>query len=341
MRFSVCQVQMTMFDREPELMRSALHWRAVIDGDGIPTEEQRAFQAWLDEDPSHRAAYDEAKRFWDELGTLKRAVLYSKQDHDAQSPRRAAKSTYSVMRSRKAFMTGIAASAVVAALIWYVRIPEPGPDVYATDIGAIDTVTLEDGSFVTLGARSTINVSYDDEQRSVELVEGDAFFSVLAETRPFEVTSGTVRTRVLGTEFAVRRTNLETHVAVAEGSVEVRHAGSSSLDGQERRQLEQGQRLVSAAGGALGDVIEIDPDMVGAWRHHRLVYEEEPLSNLVNDLNRYRERPLAIEGPDLAAVRVTATFDARDIDLVLQALTEIYAIDVVEHGEQTVLRPRD
>ncbi len=326
-------------------MRTALHWRAVMDGEHPSDEERAAFQSWFDADLAHRAAYEDARRFWSGLAALKEAPLDSLRAPEAQAPlpgrMSRVLSTCRITRHRLAAVASLTAAAAVV-VVWLALLPagEPVPATYATATGEVETVTLEDGSLVTLGARSTIEVVMDKSLRSVELIGGDAYFAVTADPRPFEVLSGRVSARALGTEFAIRTTGTETQVAVAEGLVGVRHSGAGASTDREYCRLERGQRIVSSGKAGLGDVVAVDPEKVGAWRRHRLVYEEEPLTSLIGDLNRYREKPVALVDSQLAVQTITATFDARDTNLVLQTLTELFPLEVVEEPQQTTLRRR-
>src|SRR5262249_53251968 len=105
-----------------------------------------------------------------------------------------------------------------AAAYWWA-----GNPVYSTDIGEQRTIALKDGSRVELNARSKIKVLYSKERRSIELIEGQALFSVAKDpTRPFVVSSGNARVRAVGTQFDLYRKPVGTVVTVVEGRVAVR-----------------------------------------------------------------------------------------------------------------------
>lgn len=86
-------------------------------------------------------------------------------------------------------------------------------------------LALPDGSQMTLMANSQASYprTFDAEKREIYL-KGDALFSVVHEgKRPFLVYSGTLVTRVLGTQFRVQARPGETHmmVSVISGKVSV------------------------------------------------------------------------------------------------------------------------
>lgn len=169
---------------------------------------------------------------------------------------------------------------------------------------------------------------------STELLSGAAYFDVSQELRPFKVATGRLLVEVTGTRFSVQQSSNGAQVSVAEGSVRV----SDTADGTAVRALERGRRVVADDRGRIGDVLQISPDKVGAWRRNRLVYEEAPLSTLVGDLNRYRDRPIELLDSRLAAETITATFDTAETDLILATLAELYPLEVVEAANRTELR---
>ncbi len=94
------------------------------------------------------------------------------------------------------------------------------PEVYATTADSYQRVTLADGSVAELNASSEIKVNYTPADRRVQLVRGEAHFTVAKnKERPFWVQAGTVKVRAVGTAFDVRITEREIDVLVTEGKV--------------------------------------------------------------------------------------------------------------------------
>jgi ferric-dicitrate binding protein FerR (iron transport regulator) len=110
-----------------------------------------------------------------------------------------------------------------AVLLWQL-----GRDaIYATAVGERRILRLEDGSSVELNSRSRIRVRFSQNQRNVELLEGQVLFHVAKDThRPFVVRSDQLRVRAVGTQFDVNRKTTGTTVTVVEGRVAVYRAGS-------------------------------------------------------------------------------------------------------------------
>jgi len=156
---------------------------------------------------------------------------------DVWTPEKAAHLPREVLRRlRRRTMTRVAlaasASAALAALLWLrVATPSVGDLVAqhplrnpAVIAHAPRVVSFHDGSRAELDrSTSRLEVSSDSgEHVSLKLLEGGARFDVVPNPkRIFEVESGPVRVRVIGTAFSMLRTEEGTRVAVERGRVRV------------------------------------------------------------------------------------------------------------------------
>ncbi len=81
----------------------------------------------------------------------------------------------------------------------------PAGAVISTGRGEIRLVPLKDGSTVLLNTASRIRVKDDAEARRVTLLEGEAYFSVARDPRPFTVEVDGRRLRTTQAGFRVRK----------------------------------------------------------------------------------------------------------------------------------------
>ena len=330
------------------LIDQALEWRALMDNDVIDSKDRQAFQEWVMADPEHMEAYDYAERFWESLGKLSasrrtKVGFDSETMGDARTPSLFSKAT-------------MASMAVVLALfgvgILMLSMGEREPLIeaeqiaYETEIGETLPVRLSDGSMLTLGPASEIHGEFDATDRRITLTMGNVFFQVASDPdRPFCVHSGSLDIQVTGTTFDVRRSEASAQVAVAEGQVRVSLAkpSVSSAHGHQNDEnrstsvLNSGQRISGSVTSGLGEITTVKPETVGAWREHRLLFFDEPLLEIVNAVNRYDSRNIVIRDKRLEELRVSATFDANDIDGLLQTLAEIYPLRITASGAGDVL----
>src|SRR5262249_39639442 len=77
---------------------------------------------------------------------------------------------------------------------------------YRTDEG-LSRIVLKDGSVILLNTNTELRVHMDTLHRDVNIVRGEAHFTVAHETeRPFDVSAGGRLVRAVGTAFDVRLT---------------------------------------------------------------------------------------------------------------------------------------
>ena len=223
---------------------------------------------------------------------------------------------------------------------------------YSTDIGEQRSITLDDGSTVELNARSQIRVRFTDQARDVDLMAGQALFHVAKDNaRPFVVRSGEARVRAVGTEFDVYRRRSGTTVSVVEGQVAVflndsfagspafpetpgartaRGAPSSNaLNGGTRLLVSAGEQAVVTAQSAArlkpGDVA-----IATAWTQRQIVFQGTPLSDVVEEFNRYNRKQMVIDDETLRLIRVSGVFSSTEPASLLRFLREQMQLSVTE-----------
>lgn len=95
-----------------------------------------------------------------------------------------------------------------------------------------DSVRLVDGSVVYLDANSAFEYPehFEQEERNVKLLRGKAFFEVAKDPQhPFIISSGAIKTRVVGTSFHIQMNKSGCNVIVVTGKVNV-SAKNQSVD---------------------------------------------------------------------------------------------------------------
>ncbi|MFZ5748085.1 MAG: FecR family protein [Pseudomonadota bacterium] len=233
----------------------------------------------------------------------------------------------------------LAAAAVVAAFVavWALTPHSRG---YATQVAEVRDIPLTDGSTVTLGARSKMDVAFTDVERTVRLNDGEAFFSVAHNAqRPFIVLVGDKRVRVVGTKFNVRYDGARVRVSVLEGVVEVSQGkapADAPADQPRLVKLVAGQQLLASDAAPLHQPEPLHGAVPGAWRGGRLDYQDAPLSEIVADANRYSARPIRIASPALAGERLTTSFRTTQIDQMLETLPQILPVSVRRDADGSV-----
>jgi len=309
----------------------AADWLARLSAPDFSEAEAVEFDAWLAADPAHERAYDAALSVMLELQAVAPAVARGL----AQTPpRRPALSP----AARRGWMAagGLAAAATIVLAVMPFGAAPPAAQDFATGKGERRTVQLADGSAIELNAGTRLTVALGRHERRVTLPEGEAVFDVAADSsRPFLIDAGDRTVRVVGTRFDVRRRGAELSVTVERGVVEVRPGGERA--GRVWR-LHPGERLDTTQGDPAVRVAAADPQQVESWRSGRLIYRDQPLADVVADLNEQFSRPIRLEDPALARVPVSGVLVLDDQSAVIRRLALLAPIKALPSGQAIVLR---
>lgn len=235
--------------------------------------------------------------------------------------------------------------AVAAALIAVVGIAQwrggntAKEQVYATQVGQRDSVTLPDGSTIVLapGSRLTVAAGFNERNREVEL-NGAAFFDVKHDgAHEFVVHSRGAEIRDIGTSFSVNTdANGDVAVAVTHGIVALRGTMIGSAAPVELRAGDRGVLQAGAVAVARGTVT--DEDM--AWTRGQLAYRDAPLAEVQADLRRWYGIELQVVDAVLAQRTLTASFRGDSAAQVVQVIALALGADVVQRGDTILLQPQ-
>lgn len=209
--------------------------------------------------------------------------------------------------------------AVVAVPLVLVRLQAD----HVTSTAELREIALDDGSMVTLSGGSAIAVSSGAGERTVTLIQGEAFFTVRPDaTRPFRVVAGSVRTTVLGTEFDVRRDGAGVTVTVEQGIVQV----DSTVSGAQER-LEAGDALRVDWQGAAARATDRVPVAAG-WRRGQLLAQNETLADAVDQLRRYYGGTIILADDSLRGRRITGVYNLADPEEALRGIARAHGAKV-------------
>lgn len=338
------------------VQEEAYDWHLRISEADVTADERRAFEEWRNLSAAHEVAYQRAQGFVAALNELTLSDFDDDLRQTLLSER--IRSWWSGLLSREsnwqAWVVPGSALTAIAVVILFFRsdpvsyLPEAAAPIvhtYTSAVGEIRTVTLDDGSVATIGAATTLQVTFKASQRQAQLDSGNVFFDVAPDAaRPFLVRSGDLTIEVLGTSFDVRNNGGMARVAVSEGTVEVRHPlvfADREIGLVKSVELVAGQQI-AISNRSLGNISAIDPATVGAWRKDRLEYRRAPLSEVVSEVNRYSTTPISISSAvgQLGSLNVSGIFDAGQPDLILERLPKVLPITIDRSDpNRIVIRP--
>jgi transmembrane sensor len=253
--------------------------------------------------------------------------------------------------SRASMAMSLVAIGVLAlgAVAWMTRgtfrhtTPSPART-YATAARQRATITLTDGSRVTLAPQTTLTVAGDFGRatRTVAL-RGEAYFEVTsASGAPFVVQSNDVRARVLGTAFSVRRYagDRDTRIAVVTGKVAVNTvAGSRAAARRPAIVLSAGMvGIVTDSSAIAMSVRDLTP--YTGWVDGQLVVRDAPVSQALAMLGDWYGFEFRLHDTTLATRHLTDTFDPDNPTEMLMALKAVLNVEMTFDGNVITVRPR-
>lgn len=281
-----------------EAMALLLAWQARPDDEAV-REDVRRFCA-LGND--HRAAWEEAKKVYRLAGS---AVAEKRVGQRRRVTRRQA-------------LAGVGALGLIGAGALF------GPGLwqrwradYTTRAAEIRRIQLPDGSWLTLGPESAVDIAFSERLRWVNVLDGMALCEVAPELRPFEAHTGDLRATALGTRFELRQNGGRSVVGVEEGTVEV-------IAGAEAATLHAGDWLASGPGSGNIERGHRDAGQTAAWRQKLLVAERDPVGAVVAEIARWRTGEVFIADPGLSSVPVSGLYDLQDPNAALAAVVAPY-----------------
>ncbi|WP_336968212.1 FecR family protein [Sphingobium aromaticiconvertens] len=303
---------------DDQIREEAAAWLARL-RDSSDTQDYEAFADWYSADIRHADLYDEVLASWDETAS---AGLTPAGEANSQ-----AKSAQPTKNGGRLMLAAAACIVIALALVCLHALSAAGnpkrADELASGIGEIRTLSLPDGSKVTLDAGSVVIVDYGDQQRHLLLQRGRARFDVAHDAvRPFIVSAGNGDVIAHGTIFDVDLQGQRMTVSLLRGSVEVkRHFGTR-----------QGQFLMPGESAFVEDGAPSEPEPISAgardWPTGVLSFSNAELGDVARLANRHAAAGIIIVSPDAAQLKFTGTMVADDTAGLAKLLAATFGLSL-------------
>jgi len=307
----------------------ATAWFARLHANDVTTEEQEQFNNWYGASRQHAEAYDKICLLWDLLEAPAKRVeagLKAEQPAPAQQP---------LPGKQPHIRRFMAASALTLVMLLSYQLPmhyQNWQSDYHTAPGQQLTVALDDGSRLTLNTDTALAVDFSAKQRNIELLRGEAYFQVFPDkNRPFIVSNGSAKARAVGTAFSVKKTDADMQVIVSEGTVEV---SAGAADAPAWVHINQ---QVDYQQGRVGPVMPSNILETLAWQRGQLIFKRQPLSKVIQEVNRYRSGQIMLINPKLKERIVSGVFDTADPSAVIDGIKTTLKVNSVSLSKQLVL----
>jgi transmembrane sensor len=320
-----------------DIDEEAAVWIWRMDSAAVAAADRQAYEAWLRQDPRHRRAAAALSTVWNALDGLAEA----KRDEKIATFAQTAKLPL-LHHPRRWWFAAAAFAAAAVGAIWLQQGGEL--QTLATAVGQQRNVTLADGSIVTLNTNTIVETDLRRHSREIYLRKGEAHFQVAHDrSRPFLVHAGDAVVRAVGTAFEVRvLTDQHVDVVVDEGRVEVQatallppspspgtNVRARRNDATTVRALNAGERLSTASRNYV--VTPVTPQQMSselAWREGAIIFDGEPLSEAIAEIERYTDARIVVSDPEIARLRVGGRFRTGDMQEFFDALQTALPVSI-------------
>jgi len=318
--------------RQTLIDETAAGWAARRLGQAV--SDEAGFARWLAEDPAHEEAYARAEGVWRLVGEA--AGTDGLLDMRRQALQRARARRSPSRWDRRALAAGlVVAIAAPAGGLWWMRHRATQGELFQTALGEQRTLTLSDGSRVTMDALTVMRVRYTAAARSIDLAAGRAYFEVAKDAgRPLRVHAGPRTVTAVGTAFSVRREPRETTVVLAEGKVAVSDQESPAT----LALMRAGQSLLLVDGVRASGPVDADLDRDLAWRRGQLIFDNVALADAAAEMNRYSTLQVVVADPRLRKLRISGAFNAGQSRAFVEAVQSYFPVRATGSADTVELR---
>lgn len=335
-------------DHEPhEEARDAHEWAMLImtDAHAVPDPRnldrlgphQRAFNAWVAENPSRKLDYLRV------VDTVQQASKAAVQTYLRVSlPRQTRKVESS--QPRLLLAASVAFCLLVATGLLWRSTDMPSSLIgqseartpLETRVGEVRTEHLDDGSSILLDTDTLVLVGYTAERRTIELKHGRAHFTVARQTaRPFMVYGRGINVTAGVGQFDITiRKGARVHAI--EGEVNVTLTHTAPRQPQRALTLHPGQLLTLKAGQSPGFSVNSAKPSEQQWVSGVKSYDYVPISDVIAEANSYSETKIVLAQPTLGVREIFADIEIRNIERVAQALSGFLNLKI-ERPQKNIL----
>jgi transmembrane sensor len=362
------------FTNTSMINQEAAAWIVLIeDTPQLSAQQISELNAWVATSEVHKQCLEQMARSWGELDLLASVMLPQEMRQPSPFSLLGAKVFFPVL-ALYAFIlacvkqkhywgrAALATALVGVCVAWLNHDPAPHiPDanylVLKTKMGENTQHLMPDGSLLWLNSSSKIEVSYQENLRKINLIEGEAHFKVAKDAaRPFEVYVDNRLVRAIGTAFSVHKVEGKIEVLVSEGTVELAivdqtltvtpdqeapiaiatapdsaiTANSSVQPKKVLGRLSAGQRIsIPIESPNMGDIDQLDISEVTrflSWKEGKLIFAGESLEEVIKEITRHTPIKIDVVDPELKTMRIGGQFKVGETETLFYVLESGFGI---------------
>ena len=317
--------------------------------------EQENVETWAAQSEQNQQELEQAKILFEKTGEYYQLKRFDSDTAWEKTQQQISPGTISIAprkKQRKIFISKFykyAAILVLAFLVgiagYYFGIRNQQGNIYSEIISAekqvVNEYILPDGSVVALNSNSKLQFpkKFKNNVREVTIT-GEAFFDVQPDPeKPFIINAGNAQVKVLGTSFNVNAypENETVEVVVETGTVQV--ISNEKLNTLETAEIllkpgEKGTFVNSL--GKLEKGLNSDTNYL-AWKTHNLVFENTPLNEVVQYLNKTYHTDIQLKGRNLNNLFLTAQFEKKPVDFILNVVQITFGLKLEQENDMYIL----
>jgi len=306
-----------------DVVAAAAQWFVRLQEEDVSDQERAQCLRWRQANVTHDLAWRRLEALWRNFDDL---------EGKAAQPAQAALAKLDARKRGKRRVKRTVGATIccigVAVLLSEVMHRHLLADHY-TGLAQRETVTLSDGSELTLDARSAVDIRYSSTERRVVLREGQILAQVNhdRDNRPFVIQTEQGTATALGTRYTVSLLGNSTQVSVLESNVRVcpgRNSPAACAD------LKQGQTANVEANfvSRMETSGYSDP---ASWSQGYLALDNQSLSRVLQVLKAYHSGMMWYDESELESVRVSGVIPIDDSEQAFYILGRTLPIEVRQY----------
>lgn len=298
------------------LVDEAIDWLIRLEINDSTPQVRSDFDQWLQQSPQHQLAWSRVQEIHSSFANLPaNPIARTLTNLDEQSSQRGL--------NRRQAIKLLSLSGLLLGSGWLGREYTPWQRLladFSTRIGEQKTVTLADGTTLTLNTDSAVQVDFRGPTRLLRLTRGEIQVQAnQAVQHPLQLRlpEGQLETR--DAAFVARQEAAFSRVSVQQGRLELRNRRGLSQQATAGSSFQLSAKTIRPAPRS---AIAAD-----AWLQGAISGRNIPLGQLLDELSRYRIGIISY-APELRQLPVSGTFQLRDTDNTLKFLARVQPVQV-------------